>query len=211
MEGELYLMPTSSPWKTIWFHPRDTMRVLLDTPNSDRGAWRIAAMFAFLCALSTALGEMNETAEPLVGSTIYYALATILYMFMSLWLCGEVGAVVGSWLGGSGSAKDLRLATAWSWAPFFFLYAVDLPASAYFLASGIGPEQMLKSPLGLAVIGWALLTLVWSVGFGTATFAVAHRFGLARGFVTTVVTCLASMLSFLLIYIPPAIAHAVWG
>ncbi len=198
---DMSLSAFPSPWKSIWFHPRQTIRILLDSPDSDRYAWKIAKGFGIVAAVFAGLEELGRTnSSPWIF--LWVVLATYAYMLFSLWLTGQTGAAVGKWMDGCGSARDVRIAAAWSWAPALLIYPVQLAATGYVVAGGLGTEQLFETVPGMMFLSWTLLICFWSVGVGAATVSVAHRFGVVKGAVTSFVMSVPSWLLGMLIYLP---------
>jgi hypothetical protein len=187
----------------MWFAPRRTLRTILD--SGDR---RAVLPLAALLGVSQSLDQAaNHDAGAGAGLPLILAaglgvgaVAGPVVVLAAGWLVRWTG----SWLGGAGTARDVRTALAWGqvpavsalplWIPVIlaggrhvFRVDPDLPASAAFTVLACG--------LAMAAAAlWGAVTTVLCV-------AEAHRFSAWRG--------LASVsLGVLLVALPAA---AVWG
>ncbi len=116
------------------------------------------------------------------------------------WLIAVAGAasIIGRWLGGRGTYRELRRALAWGNAPGILLVAVWFPTMMARL-HGLGFSPMAKTALamGAGLSGWVLVITVKCI-------AEAHRFSSRRALLTLLPTfavcCGGPMTFFLVLY-----------
>lgn len=140
-----------NPLQTMWFHPRETIRWIIDN-NPNRHVFvlalasGIAAYLPQLTAIDMA-SSWNWLAVPIAGS---------LYGLMGVYVMAPLLYWVGGWLGGLSSPVELRAVLAWSALPtiatlipkflmLFGFYAWSLNSGTAAMADSNSTLQILGS------------------------------------------------------------------
>jgi len=170
-------------WASMWFAPRRTLRAILDSGDR-RAVLPLAALLGISQALDQAANHDAGARAGLAGILGAGILAGVVAGPLALLAAGWLLRWTGSWLGGRGSAAEVRTALAWGqvpavsalplWVPVVlaggrqvFRAEPDLPASAAFTVLACG--------LAMAAAAlWGAVTTVLCV-------AEAHRFSGWRG------------------------------
>jgi hypothetical protein len=155
-----------SPWRTIWTNPRQTINTLIENFPS-KGMWWMALIAGFQhCIVLIAIWPITITkhilmlvialvVSPIIGMIWFYYFGGILY-------------IVGKWLGGMSSYRDLKIAYAWSRLPIgiylivtaILLFIIpDLQIHKYFVFS----SSIVVAIIGFVMGLWALLVLFQNV------------------------------------------------
>ncbi|MCU0492066.1 MAG: YIP1 family protein [Chloroflexaceae bacterium] len=176
-------MGFTNPLVTMWYSPRQTMRQVL---NSEPG--RFVLILAVLNGIASALNNavtnnMGDQFEllfilgfSLSGGVVGGLLSLYLFGFLLHW--------TGRWLGGAGSAAELRAAFAWSALPTI----ASLPL--WFLAMAVLGNDLFTSttsginvPQALFLLGFMLLlfvAFVWNLVLAVLLVAETHRISVWR-------------------------------
>lgn len=181
-----------SPWQTMWFSPRITVRRLID--DDPPRSWFAVVFFA---GLSQAISSLDGRYDQLIagpGAVIIVAALNIVMLPFGVVVGSILVAFVGGKLGGKGDADDVRQAVAWSlvpiaascvlWIPLVAAFGLDI-----FRPNPPGPETVLQwmtFPLML-VIG---VTALWSAVLSIPCVAEAMRISLLRAFAVFVILAL---------------------
>ena len=115
MDVEVASGPGPSPWRTVWFSPRLTMRRVLAA--EPRPSWTAVIALAALHQVFSSLQvdpvsgafSANRSAMPAILGALQIVFGVLVGPFLL--------AFVGSWLSGEADADDLRHAVAWSYVP----------------------------------------------------------------------------------------------
>ena len=140
-----------NPLQTMWFHPRETIRWIIDT-NPNRNVFVLAlasGIAAYLPQLTSIdkASSWNWLAVPIAGS---------LYGLMGVFVMAPILYWVGGWVGGLSSPVELRAVLAWSALPtiatlipkflmLFGFYAWRLNSGTAAMADSNSALQMLGS------------------------------------------------------------------
>lgn len=166
-----------NPWLSIWLTPRLTIRRLLDGPPRHR-EHILAIVVAFVDALNIAV--VRDWGDRYAMSTILLiALATApIRMVFYLYLYPALAWVTGRWLGGQGSIRDIRIATAWSFVPVFWLALLWIPQLVLF-----GDEVFKSEAPTIAASQWLTVgfySFLLLEAIGTVWFVVVFLAALAE-------------------------------
>jgi len=172
---------TPSPFRTIWFRPRATVRGLI-LQNRTLHVYPLAMLWGIREVLDRActrnVGDECSLGTILLVSLVLGSVGGLLSLWISAWLLGWTG----KWLQGKAEAQHLRTACAWASVPVVFalgLWVIQLLV--------IGPE-MFKSEMpqlqasamrdGILVITAALeiVLSLWSLVLLCQTVAEAQGF-----------------------------------
>ena len=160
------------PWLTIWFSPRATLRVLLDT-NPKRGV----LLVSWLAGCALMLCRMAESASdklPLPAAALFSVLAGPLLGFFLVFTVALFVTWTGRWLGGKGAFYELRTALAWAYAPMLLGFLTWPPPSL------IGHLWAFYAN----VAEWGLI--LWCEVLAVLLIAEAHRFTVKRAIVSVI-------------------------
>ena len=168
----------SGPWITMWYAPRATARRLID--SGAQGELLLAMLLGTSQALDRAatrdLGAtLGLPAILAIGVAVGVAFGP-LTLFLGAWLLRWTG----SWLGGRGTAAELRTALAWGqvptlsamplWIPILLVGGVELFRAEPRFESAADGFVILVCGLAMGAAGiWGTVTSVLCV-------AEAHRF-----------------------------------
>jgi hypothetical protein len=166
-----------SPWITIWFQPRHTLRKqLLQDPQ-------YALIFlAVLGGLLNGYGWIYYSwqAYPFADTLQRFNLvlaslcAGVLYMVMYLYLFGWLYSWTGSWIGGQGDFTRCKCAVGWSFYPFI--------VSSCFALIQVTEQFPPNIQTALGMITFILS--IWAIVILFALIAEAHQFSVGKAIFT---------------------------
>jgi len=133
-ESETESMTHESPLSTIWMHPRQTIRQILDDDPSLMVTPLICTLginSALTRAHAENLGDRASVTLILIAAVLIGPLGGL----FSIWLWSHLVRWTGSWIGGSADRLMLKTAIAWGNVPFIAGTLLWLPIIAVF-----GPE-----------------------------------------------------------------------
>jgi hypothetical protein len=167
----------------MWFAPRRTLRAILDSGDR-RAVLPLAALLGISQALDQAanhdLGARAGLPAILAAGIAVGAVAGPLVLLVA----GSVLRWTGSWLGGRGSAADVRAALAWGQVPAVSALPLWIPV---LLAGGrevfrAEPDLAASAALTVLLCGLALAAAaLWGAATSVLCVAEAHRFSAWRG------------------------------
>jgi hypothetical protein len=175
----LVLAPAASPWRTVWFSPRRTIRAIVDATERPS----IVPVVALAC-ITSALGglEPDETGAISAAASTMPVIVGGLRLVFGVIIGPFILAFVGSMLGGEADPTDLRPAVAWSYVPtvaslvFLILVLMSLPGAAQ-MAAGEFSSTAIFAVVG--VIGIFACAL-WSIVLLVAMVAEVQRFSVLK-------------------------------
>jgi signal peptidase I len=158
---------TSSPWLSVWFHPRRVVERIL------------AGHYGWPVLLLAALGMISEFATQLIflfgmpSALPGWRIIVVVILIgaaagiVGLYLTGCLLKWTGALLGGRASMAMIRAAVAWGGAPFAVGVPVCLFVFFVLALSGLtkAPSFAIALNVILAVLGlWALVLALWMYG-----------------------------------------------
>jgi hypothetical protein len=183
-------MLKGTPWMTMWFTPRVTVRHLIEA--DEKPTWipavAIAAVHQSLQWLQTnhRFAAGSDPVSAVVSALLFGGAALVYSVLIGPFLL----AFVGGWLGGAGDADDIRQAIAWSYVPTAVATVLWIPVLAAFgwraFSADLTPRtaaQWMALPVLLLISVAALWTLVLQVG----GLAEAQRFSIVRAVVSILI------------------------
>lgn len=186
VDVEVASSPGSSPWRTVWFSPRLTIRRVLAT--EPRPSWTgiiaLAALHQIFASLQVDPVEgtfsVSRSAMPAIIGAVQIVFGVLVGPFLL--------AVAGSWLGGEADPDDIRHAVAWSYVPhaiFGLLWIPTLIAFGGPLAdvTPAGTAQWIAVLLALVIFAGT----VWSLVLEVIMIAEVQRFAIWRAIVSIVI------------------------
>ena len=187
-----------SPWRTMWFSPRLTVRRILD--NEVRPSW-VAVVALATVGLAFRSLQLDETGALSASRSMMPVLIEILQTIFGVLIGPFLLAIVGEWLGGEADASDLRHAVAWSYVPVAACSLLWIP-----ILLTIGTRAFSTNVdqfVGLEWLGVALMLVVnighvWSVPLMVGAVAAAQRFSIAKAILSWLILSIPFLLLMLL-------------
>ena len=163
-----------NPWLALWTHPRQVIREIVDHRPQylvlplaiAAGAFEVLNQVLFRRAAAGVPGPLILIAALALGG---------LLGSIGLYVFGWLYRWVGSWLGGQGSAEQMRAAIAWAGVPSLVGGVLGLLAGAAGIRQGLG--------IGVLVIVGLILG-VWKLVISCQMLGEVHRFSAWKGFGT---------------------------
>lgn len=173
----------ASPWVAMWYAPRATARRLID--SGTRGALPLAMLLGISQALDrAATRDLGATMGLPAILSLGVAVGVVfgpLTLFLGAWLVRWTG----SWLGGRGTAAELRTALAWGqvptvsamplWIPILLVGGVELFRAEPHFANPADGLVILACGLAMGAAG------IWGTATSVLCVAEAHRFSGWKG------------------------------
>ena len=180
---------THSPWLTIFYAPRPTINSILQTKNPEQNVLLIVSAVGILSGLPIALilGLINPTY--FVFGMLALLIIGPVFSILGLYIVAAIYSYIGFFLGGQGTARDVRVALAWSLIPrvainILFIFQVIIIATsvpAIELLSGAPPQS---TAITNALSCVQFLTGLWILYIYLESLGAAHRFSAGRAFIT---------------------------
>jgi hypothetical protein len=167
---------TVNPWASIWTRPRETVRYLLET-DPERMVLVLAALGGVSQLLDQAATRNAGDHIPAITLILLAILLGPALGLFSLFLGSILVGWTGRWMGGAGSARQLRTAIAWANVPLVASLLLWIP-----LMLGVGEEMftsytprleaspvlalmvLLLGVVGIVLAIWSLVILLKGVG-----------------------------------------------
>jgi len=199
-----------NPLGSIWFHPRRTIRAIVDTDP-----FYGVLLLAMAAGAANAIMEVAALPGPApIGSSIFAAgllagSAGAVLGIAWLYIFGWLYRWVGGWLGGRAKTQEVRAAIAWVEVPTLalfllwligYLWAPDPEAAA----GGSGELIRLVGIVFLSLL--AVVVWVWRTVLACQTLAEVHRFSAWKGLGTLVIPQLVLLTPVLLFGMLAAVA-----
>jgi hypothetical protein len=154
--------PQPSPLISIWFHPRATIRRIVDT-DPTKHVIMLAALMGIESALSLASSQQIGNTWPLAAILVVCMVGGALLGVISLYANGEIY----SWFGSLGNktpatSKQIRAAVAWSYVPqipLLLVWGLELLGFGEKLFQGTVPVSIYDL-LSLIVGIWSFIILL---------------------------------------------------
>lgn len=171
--------PQRSPWRTIWFSPRRTIRRIVD--SDARPSWvPVVALAALTQGFMSLQLDPNDGTLSLSRSAMPVMIGVLQLVFGVL-----VGpfllAFVGSWFGGDADPTEIRQAVAWSYVPVAVAAVCVIPPLLF--GGPAGPDDTPQTPLQwialVSVLAIGLASL-WAFVLEVITLAEVQRFSIIR-------------------------------
>ena len=117
---------THSPWATIWYRPRLTIRAIIES-NPKRDVILIAILFGLLGFFpSITIYMQGDFLFLLLGMFITFIGGPI-FGIVWLYVTGAILGFTGMMLGGKGTGAEVRAAIAWGYVPILVGIALTTP------------------------------------------------------------------------------------
>lgn len=170
-----------NPWRSIWIRPRETVRYLVQ-----RGPGPMVLVLAALGGISQFLDRASIAAMGDTYTTSFIVLLAILLGpalgIIGLYIGGWLFAWTGRWIGGQGSAPDVRIALAWATVPVVFgllVWMFNLAVIGGDLFTTYMPGVEARPILAIVMMFTGLITIalgIWSLVIMLHGIAEVHGF-----------------------------------
>ncbi|HEY4551948.1 MAG TPA: Yip1 family protein [Bacillaceae bacterium] len=180
-------------WLTIWVYPKKTVRHVIEHKTMKYAIiiMLIAGIQQVLNMASTSnLGEHLSTPAIILTSILLGP-----FIGLITWLVASgIYYLVGKWLGGKGTMKEMKMAVAWTYIPMIWMMILWIPNLAF-----IGHEMFTKEiepDLGKALMlmftGCLEIALgIWMMVISARAIGEVHRFSSWKGLLAMVLPGLA--------------------
>jgi hypothetical protein len=188
----------ASPFVSIWLHPRDTIRGILDRDPTYL-VIPLAAVGGIFQAISRA---SDRNAADLLSLPVVLLIALIggpIGGLLGLYVAGGLLSFTGRWLGGNASAQEVRASVAWGtvpglWGGLLWIPIIALGGSAMFTSD-------FENAGGMVLLVCGGMLLVQAAAYIWSIFTSLHSLGEAQGF-SAWKALGNSVLAFLVIVVP---------
>lgn len=182
------------PWLEVWIRPRRVVRAFLESSNPTRNMILIAWVVGMLSVLDSASENsmLDRVSIPmLLPITIIMGLIAGL---IGLYLGAALFKWVGSWLGGTGTHEELRVAISRGyntltigvgllWIPLLLLTGKDM----FTEATPRLDSSVFLSLLVLVISAIKFVLIVWSFVVSLHAIGEAHQFSAWKSLLATVI------------------------
>lgn len=176
---------TLNPWRSMWLHPRLTVRHLINT--NPRYAVLLLAIASGICnviseSIDSDLASRFNLATILGLLLLTGAVAGIIGLYVGGWLIGWTG----SWIKGQASNEHIRTALAWSNVPTLWLllvWLIMIAATGLEFFANQTPNLDASPLLALVMLaGWIATVVlgIWSLVLLVAGIAEAQGFSIPK-------------------------------
>lgn len=180
---------THSPWLTIWYQPRATLRAIIQS-NPKQDVILIAILVGLLSFFSGILPYLfSDLTFLIIGmllTLILGPISGIIWLYVIGWILGLTGMM----LGGKGTGEEIRAALSWGNVPSLGFSVILIPINLIFYSIAPNPlDPTVTAPgdagivflLGTCTLLLIFVMLVYSFGFVfLQSLAEAHRFSAWR-------------------------------
>lgn len=173
-----------NPWRAMWLHPRRTLRGILSTNPRH---------FVLLLVLAAGIGTVCMQGLRFwwpayqAGALVLAVSAGVVLGVVRLYFFGWWYRWIGSWLGGSAKAIEVRAAIAWAGLPtvgLFGLWAVLAVLSPE--ATVTGGVVTSGVPVGFLLV--SVVLWIWQAALSCHALGEAHQFSSWKGLGTLVIS-----------------------
>ncbi|QKG83107.1 hypothetical protein GXN76_00625 [Kroppenstedtia pulmonis] len=184
-------MNSLNPFRTIWIHTRETVHELIEH-NRPVMMYLLILLFGLNISLERASITNLADSTSLLAIPIIVLLLTPIMGFAVWFFGGLLVYWTGSWLGGIGTFKEMRIAVAWSTIPFALktiIWVLQVILFGREMFAEITP-RIDSSPLLTILLG--LITLIdliitaWFYVILSKSIGEAHNISSIKGFLSIV-------------------------
>ncbi|GGN90723.1 Yip1 family protein [Saccharibacillus kuerlensis] len=172
-----------SPWLRVWIHPRQVTRDFLYSSNPLKNALLLALIAGIFNALNSASGRNAGDDMSAGGIAVSVVISGIVGGLATYYIVSWLLRLIGGWLGGTGSTKDMRVVSGRIYGMLGImvglLWIPELLIAGMENFTSLTPnldESVGRSMLYLGLIMLELVFGVWSF------IAILHATGEAHGF-----------------------------
>ena len=183
-----------TPWRTMWFSPRVTIRRLVEAEV--RPSW---APVVALAALSSALLNMqlDDTGALSASRSFMPVVIGVLQLLFGVLVAPFLLAFVGGWFGGEADPTDIREAVAWSYVPIAVCSALWIPLLLIGGTRVFGSDWAPESGMNWITVPMILgitVSYIWSVPLLVGAIAEVQRFSIGKAILRLIVLLVPTML-----------------
>ncbi|MFN0065108.1 MAG: Yip1 family protein [Chlamydiales bacterium] len=168
-----------NPWLSIWFQPRNTLRVMAQKRSSVVLIW-LALLFGLLNGIGwiVYLYQIPEWSLQSISVMLAKILLGVVFGFINLYFSSWLFFWTGRWIQGKGSFRQVKCAVGWSYYPF-------IPAALLGLLSfWLVPYPRVQPIIALLFTVMA----VWSFILALKLLGEAHSFSAWHALVTMMIS-----------------------
>lgn len=208
-----------SPWLSVWIHPRRVTRDFMHSSNPLRNALWLAIIAGMFNALNTAstrnLGDQMSGAGIAMTVLITGILTGLGTYYIGAWLL----KLVGGWLGGVASTRDMRIVSGrivgmlgimvgLFWIPELLIAGME---NFTYLTPNLD-ESLIRSLIYFAIILLEFAFGVWSFVLILHATGEVHRFSAWKALLTFVITGALAILVFVaIVFVIALLTGGVFG
>lgn len=199
--------PSANPWITIWRHPRQTMRAILDS-NPERQVILLTVLGGISQSLDKAMLKNMGDKFPFPLVLALCLIVGSLGGLLSLYLSGFILKWTGGWIGGKGSAREIRAALAWSNIPSICVLAIVIPEIFVFGKELFQSNTPLLDSSVILISVFTILSIaefiigIWSCYITLVCISEAQQFSVWKALLNLAIPCLLVLIPILLLLIP---------
>lgn len=185
-------LPTiKSPYLSIWFHPRKTIRYILDT-DPEKHVTLIAMLLGILTAFDKASDQAlaDTYPGPFWSLIVLCVVIGLLFGPIRLYIYAVVFKWVGSLFGGVATRQEMKTTFAWSFFPMLFalpiwFLIIRMLGRDLFSETGtlIDTNPLIAFIFLICYVALFLLNF-WAVILLVINLSEAHRFSIWKGILT---------------------------
>jgi hypothetical protein len=186
--------PHPSPWVSIWFSPRRTIRRIVDS-DAPPNWWPVIGLvllvniFAVLEFDPPGAVNLSRSFMPVAIGAAQTIFAVLVGPFLL--------AFVGSWLGGEADPSEIRQAIAWGYAPVAVAGLCYIPIPLIY--GRTLTEVDTEIPLLVVILTMVFAVgAFWSVVTQVITLAEVQRFSIVRAIASMLILVIPTLLLGLL-------------
>lgn len=184
-------MPSSSPVRSIWLRPAETIAAIAhDNPGYRLYLLPIVAGFAVWPTMALFATDDDQMAMGFFLSSLlaFGPVVEVLQVFVGAWLI----RMTGTWLGGRAGTASIQAAIAWCNLPIVVLALLGLGLTMLsgFLLESAGIPLWWNQSAATATVGWLLFLLqsalvVWSLVIFVTGLAAVQGYSVWRAALNT--------------------------
>ena len=162
MQTELSNKSTTSPWLTMWYSPRKTIRQIIETDPQKQ--------ILFLSAVLGIAWALNQLSSRNAGDKLSFISVLIVAVIggsiigvLLVYLMGALFQWTGKKFGGKAPVEHLRAAYAWSWIPNIWMLLIWLPMLIIFgsdMFTSVTPKIEANPLLAFIFLGFTVLNVI---------------------------------------------------
>lgn len=202
----------TSPWFTIWYVPRTTIKAIIGSKDPEKHVLLIASVVGIINGLSGVFPFAELSGDYLWLGFIFSLILGPLFTIIELYISAAIFNWIAFFLGGNGSSRDVRVAIAWSYIPNtivitllnLHLYVNSTVSTLTNSGAQTNPISSASDPLACLYVP----LLIWAVYIRLQSLGAAQQFSAWRALLTLampmilIFLCACSTLYLILITTP---------
>lgn len=171
----------------ILIRPKETMQALVDQ-DPGYGKWILIPVYTFLAGFNADFYVVLLKYFPPLGAILADVAILMAFGLLFFWFAAVLFYILGKWLGGTGTLKDVSTAYAWAYVPccaaVLLLRGSEIPKWALIFGGETDIQTVMQAGHSLVLVAGLLsfVFFLWSwvlIAFG---ISAAHRISTGRGF-----------------------------